>query len=360
MLYLKNIKIQNFRCITNYKIDFSPHVNIIVGLNAVGKTSIVEAISVLCMGKSFKNVKDTDVLKIEESYYSILGKFIKDEQQKEIEIVVSYDGKNKKVVQNKKIYSNISDYVGLHKLVVFSPDDLEIIKGAPSMRRRFLDVNISQIKSEYLLSLIKYKRILKQRNEYLKSIDANSCDYTLLEVITSSLIVEIRKIIEFRTQYLDLINPYIEKASQKISGNKEIVKLKYEPNCEIESLVKTFKEKIKYDILTQTTNTGPARDDIKITINDQLATVYGSQGQIKTALLAIELGIVDCFNSQNEDLLVILDDVFSELDILRQIEIINLINQRNQIFITTTSINDLPMEIVEKAKILNLGKEKLK
>lgn len=356
MFYLKKIKLNNFRCYTQSTFDFSPTKTLIIGENAVGKTSLVEGIYYLCFGKSFRDARDMDVLKKNTDFYYISGEFYENEYSNS-KVSIGYDKKSKRIQKNSLIYKSISEYVGYFKTIVFSPDDLALIKGAPLERRKFLDINISQLDENYLKNLIEYKKILKQRNEFLKNSTSEEYDHCLLEVLTTSLIEKARYIIQARKKIIQELNPYIEKIAKSISNGQEIVKLTYSPNSFEDELEGNMMLKEKYDLYTQTTNTGPHRDDVEIKINGEDASTYGSQGQIKTAVLAIKLGLTEYIRKNDDKIIIILDDIFSELDVERQKAILQLIALGNQVFITATDLNSIPDDVIGDGKIIKLRKE---
>lgn len=356
MIHLKNLQLTNFRCYQNFKMDFSNKINIFVGDNAVGKTSIVEAIHCFGFAKSHKANNDYQMIKKDESFAIIKANFEKDD--KKDEIVFSLTDKGKRIQRNNKVYSNISEYIGYLNVVMFCPEDLDIIKGSPSERRKFLDTNISQIHQDYLKSLIIYRKLLKQRNEILKNINENNkYDYDLLLIVTKEMAKEAKKIVLSRITFIDKLNPYLKEKTSIISDHQEISEIKYLPNLDIDNYEKGFIEAIDSDIFARTTTKGPHRDDFSVEINGFNLAAYGSQGQQRTISLAIKLAVADLIKETSDNLIIILDDVFSELDINRQNEILRVLNQENQIFITTTTVENLSASVLEDSKVITIRKE---
>jgi len=221
MIYIKNIKFNNFRCFSSKMFNFSPNINILTGNNGCGKTSVVEGISYLCLGKSFRGAKDKDVLMFNSVYFNIISDI---EQENTLErVVISYDGVNKRVKQGEIVYKTLSEYVGKYKLISFSPDDLDVIKGTPSIRRRFIDLFISQCDNNYLKVLVEYKKVLKMRNEFLKNIVNQQYDKILFDVLNENIIKYGKLIINIRAKYINLLNLYIKNISNELSNNKETV-----------------------------------------------------------------------------------------------------------------------------------------
>lgn len=357
MFYLEELKLNNFRCYKNYKNIFSPAINIIIGDNAVGKTSIIESVHALGVSKSHKAISDLEMIKYDADFCFVKGNFIDLDDNKKTEVVYSITQQGKQIVKNGKKIKKISEYIGFFYTVLFCPEDIEIIKGAPSSRRKFLDVNIGQIDCDYLMNLIKYKKILKQRNQLLKEMSENQkFDEQLLEILTTQLIAEAEKIVAARTKFVEDINNSFNKCVENISSGKEEVKIVYKPCCEVDKMWKTFEEKKKLDLITKTTNAGPHRDDFEIYFNDKKSD-FASQGQQKTFVLALKLALIDVIKKINNKIIVILDDVFGELDTQRQKKLIKLLDMDYQIFITTTNIDHLDEEILKKSKIIKICKD---
>lgn len=344
----------NFRCYDDRTFLFTPRCNIIVGNNAIGKTSLVEAIYCLCFGKSFKNIKDNEILQKEKAFFRLEACF---ENNEETDVVTfSFDSKNKRIEKNNKTYKNTSEYIGYFNIVVFSPDDLELVKGAPTIRRQFLDIHLSQMSKKYLLSLIRYKKILKERNELLKQIK-KTVDDKLFDSITEALIREAHTIIETRAAFIEKLNPFVEKHTTRISFGKDRVNIGYKPHTIVDNLSKTATENKERDWAMQTTTWGPTRDDIEVEINGEQASVFGSQGQIRTICLAMKMGLAEMMRQNNERTLIILDDVFSELDVKRQNTIISSLNDEYQTFITTTTVQTISKTVLNEANIIEIKEE---
>jgi DNA replication and repair protein RecF len=251
------------------------------------------------------------------------------------------------------MYRNISDYLGNINIVLFSPDDLDLVKGSPSVRRKFLDQNIGQINKNYLNALIKYRKLLKERNELLKTENV-IIDIDLLDVITKALIDEAKIIIKEREAFIHNINKDIKEFSMTLSNNKEWVQMVYNPHTNVDNLWKTSEDRKSYDIFSKTTTWGPTRDDIKILVNEEEASIYCSQGQIRTACIATKLALARLYKGYNDKIIVILDDVLSELDNYRQEQVLKLIDSDIQTFITTTSLDNIDEYVLKDSNILEI------
>lgn len=353
MIFVKNIKFNNFRCFTSKTFVFDSKINILTGNNGCGKTSIVEGISYLCLGKSFRGAKDRDVLKLNSDYFNIISEI--DDQNNIEKVVISYDGVNKRVKYAEIICKTLSEYVGKYKLVSFSPDDLDVVKGAPAIRRRFIDLFISQCDNNYLKVLVEYKKVLKMRNEFLKNINNQQYDKILFDVINENIIKYGKIIIDTRAKYINLLNVYVKNISKELSNNKEEVDIVYNPNVNINYYEKTLINNINYDINTHTTNYGPHKDDYKIYISGNDGAIFGSQGQCRLAVLSIKLAMYEAFLKIDDNIIIVLDDVFSELDIDRQKYLLTYIKKTGQVFITTTDIDKLPKDLIDESNIIEIG-----
>lgn len=351
MIYIKELILKNFRCYLDFKTSFDASVNVIVGKNAVGKTSLVEAIYVLGLGKSFKTKSDRELINHNHDFLFIKGFF----EPNQDEVIFSVSSQGKKIKKNSKEYRQLSEHLGYFNVVMFTPDDLDLIKGGPGKRRSFMDINLSQFDKTYVNALIKYKQLLKQRNEILKNL--NKYNLNILEIITEGLIDLARQIISIRDQFLQELSVCANEKLQILSNEEEQLKIVYKPSCNVENLWKTFQEKLEYDILTKTTTTGPHRDEFIVYVNNKEVGIYGSQGQQRSVSLALKLGFSEMIKKRNKPLIIILDDVFSELDDTRQNQIFRLIKEKFQIFITTTSISGLDEEITANCKLIELKRD---
>lgn len=351
MFYIKDLKFNNFRCFKSQSFAFRPNINILVGDNGSGKTTIVEGISYLCLGKSFKNAKDKDVLRFNEDYFNIISNIYEESEEK---LIISYDGKQKKIKSKEFVYKTLSEHVGKYKLISFCPDDLDIIKGSPSNRRSLLDVFISQYDNKYLKALVEYKKILKIRNEFLKSIENNTFDKIMFDVITSKLIETGEVIIKLREKYIGVLNERIKEVSKLLINDNKTVEITYLSDVNRENYKETIISSQKIDILSKTTTRGPQKDDLLIKYDNNDASAFASQGQIRVSVLAIKLAMFELFSYINSNVIMILDDVFSELDTKRQIYLMEYIKKVGQVFITTTEINKLPSNLINESNVIEI------
>ncbi len=346
---IKEIKLINFRNYSKLHLDFCKNFNIIYGKNAQGKTNILEAIFLCSTGRSHRTSKDNELIKfMEESYYVnvILEKKHTDAS---IEIYYKKDERKRIKINDIPIRKN-GELMGHLNTVIFSPEDLSIIKDGPSERRRFIDIALSQLKPTYFYDLQQYSRVMTQRNHLLKTINKTVSKKSrlqdTLEIWNEKLIETGSKIILERGKYLSGLNEKAGENHNRLTGSSEEIEIVYNPSVlvedfgNIEKIRKAFSEKIKAseerEIRNGITLYGPQRDDMEIRINNKNVKVYGSQGQQRTAVLTLkltEIGMLKEFLGEYPILL--LDDVFSELDSVRQNYIVESLDDI-QAFITTT------------------------
>lgn len=354
-MYIKKIELLNFR---NYKknlIEFDKNINLILGNNAQGKTNLIEAIYILAVGKSFRTSKDFEIINFDSEFSSIKINYFKDNEENELEVILRKNQK-KSAKLNGVDLKKISELLKNIFVVIFSPEDLKIVKEDPEKRRKFIDIELCKLKPSYYSNLANYKKILLQRNAYLKeeNIDAN-----VLNIWDEKLTEYGSKIIKQREEFINKINNISEKIHNEITEGKEKLKINYSSNIKIENNLelqeKTFSKLLsvnyKNDLKQKTTTVGPHKDDIQFFINDMNVKKYGSQGQQRTVALSVKLAELNLIKEETGfDAVLLLDDVMSELDQNRQEYLIKTF-KNNQLFITTTDISD---ELVNK-----FGKKKI-
>lgn len=345
-MYIENIKISNFRNLENCNLNFNNKLNIFMGNNAQGKTNIVEAIYLLAYGKSFRTIKDLELLKFEEDYFFIQADITTNNRKYKINISYSKKDNKKYIKINDIIQKKLSMLLGKVNIVIFKPDDIEIIKKGPQVRRKFLDNFILSLEPNYLEYIIKYNKVIEEKNKMLKKLRLeNNYDDNLLDVY-DNLLAELNfKIFNFRKKYLDLINEYIFKIHKKATSYlnyKEEVKIKYINNMQnIEQIYNELKRKRKDDIFKGYTSYGIHRDDFNIYLNGLLVDTYGSQGQQKSTILSLKLSTLEIIKEIKKDNpILILDDYMSELDEKRKMNFLKSIEDL-QIFITTAEKIDI-------------------
>lgn len=355
-MYLKNIKIKNFRNYKNLDISFKKGINIIYGENGQGKTNLLESIYFLAMTKSHRSYIDNNLINNEESLFKLNGDLYINNIKNKLEII--YDGTEKKLKQDNKKINKVSDYISKMNIIVFYPDDLSLIKGSPSDRRRFLNSEISQLNSDYLTVINDYNKLLKMRNDYLK----NSCfDKNYFNIITNYLIDKAVIIYRMRNKFIDKLNEQIGQIYFNLSNINDF-HLKYKNNLNIENydieniknkLKNIYQNNLKKELILKKTLFGPHKDDLEFYINNKNLKNFGSQGQQRMAILSLKLSELNLIKKyKNLCPILLLDDVFSELDKRKKNNLLKYIYDNSQTIITTTDLNNINKEIKENSKLI--------
>lgn len=332
-MILKKITLNNFRNIK--KAEIIPHnkMNVIFGSNAQGKTSILEALWCFTGAKSFRGAKDTEMIYFGEEKSKNVLEFFDDQREQTCEIIIE---KTRKAVLNGVEYDSASKIAGKIYSIVFSPNDLNIIKDGPIFRRKFLDTAIFQLYPAYIGFSKRYLRALEQRNKILKDLKYNPLNEEFIDAFEKELSICGAAIIGYRNKYISLLNKYIKEIYKGISGGKEEILVEYETLASEneQEYLNALKRNRNEDMQTLSTSVGPHRDDIKILINGISARNFGSQGQKRSAALSLKLAeSAVIFEVTGKNPIALLDDVMSELDVERQNYILNHIKEW-QVFIT--------------------------
>ncbi len=336
---INQIALTTFRNYQSLNIDFSKNTNILLGKNAQGKTSILEAIYMIGLTKSHKTTKDVDVIQSNAEFAKIKAQCDLKDEKVQLEVVVSKSGKKAKY--NNIEIERLSEYVGLINVVMFAPEDINLIRGNPQNRRRFLDLEIGQMSKEYMYNLQNYKKVLKQRNDLLKSMQKNvKPNMMLLDIITDQLIDYLIQVVAIRKRFIRKINDFALLNYQDLSKTKHRLKIEYLPSIK-DNYKEEFQRKYQYDMITGATSLGAHRDDVEFYIDDFTIKTHGSQGELRTAVLAVKLALVDFIHEYTKSYpILLLDDVFSELDQERQKGLFDYISEKTQTFITTTELDE--------------------
>ncbi len=365
-VYVKKIKLINFRNYMNLDMELNKTLNIFVGDNAQGKTNLLESIYICSNGKSYRTSKDRELINLLKTK-AYIGLDVKKEQfTKSIEVKFEKDTK-KRIKINKVELDKVSELIGILNVVVFSPEDLKLVKEGPSERRNFLDEEISQIKPKYKHNLAKYNRILMQRNNLLKNrMHQNS--YNLFDVWDTQLSQTGADIIVERIKFIEKLAIISKDIHSKLTGELEELKLEYIPSFQIDDLNKNdielrlkkiLENNIEKDIQKGNTEFGPHRDDLDIIINEVSARTFGSQGQQRTAALSLKLAEVELIKSEiGEYPVLLLDDVFSELDLNRRKFLISTFKDIQTIITSTDDIDLKELQDVEK-KVFHIKQGKV-
>lgn len=357
-MYLSRINLLNYRNYTKLYLNLDKKINIFLGQNGQGKTNILESIYLLAITKSHRYGNDNDLIKINEQITKVSGKVRNGRIINDMDIHIDENGK--KVFINNKPIKKISDYISNLNVIVFTPEDLDIIKGSPNIRRNLLNIQLSQLYPEYLKYLNEYNRLLKNRNEYLRISSNKELDYNYLEILTDKLIERSIKIYKYRFEYLEEINNNLDKIYNDIYGPSNL-KVSYNWDFtyeqiisrEIISLMKQkYKDIQKREIHNKVTLIGPHRDDFYFELDNNNLKIFGSQGQQRLAIISYKLSEVLLFyKEKNTYPILLLDDILSEIDKKKKNKLLNYLNEDIQTIITTTDLNDINKKFREKAKI---------
>ena len=355
-MFIKEIKLENFRNYDFEKIELNEKTNIIFGDNAQGKTNILEAIYISSLGKSFRTNKDKELIKENKALAKVEISFIKNNREEKTKLELS---------EKKLFYINgiplkkTSEIIGKINVVLFTPEDIGILKDDPLRRRKFLNIMISQLRPLYIHVFSQYKKTLEQRNNYLKQIKYENKSKSNLEIWDEQLIKFGTKIYEYRKEFIEKINHKIKSIHLGITDEKENIEIKYKTNINIENYEEKLKNSREVDIQKGYTSVGVHRDDFEIYINGKNAAIYGSQGQQRSSIISLKLAEAEVIYDEIEDYpVILLDDFMSELDKKRVKGFINNI-KNNQVLITTTDKISLDTMVYNLFKVNNAKIEKI-
>ena len=338
-MWIKKIKINNFRNYEKEEINLEKNINIFYGQNAQGKTNIIESIFLCSLGKSFRTKKDKEMIKLNEQNAVVEVEYEKSDRDGKIKIEI---GNKKNIYLNGIKIKKLSELLGNLNIVIFTPDDINILKGGPQNRRRFLDIMISQLRPNYMHILNLYIKTMEQRNNYLRQIKEEHKDENLLEIWDEKLAEYAIKIYEYRKEFIEKIIKKIDIIHKNITNGEEQIELEYITECDSkEKYLKLLKERRKLDIIKGFTTKGVHRDDFMIYINKKDIKIFGSQGQNRTAMLSLKLAELQViYDEIGEYPILLLDDFMSELDKTRRKNFLENI-EGTQVIITGTEKLDI-------------------
>ncbi len=363
-MYIKNIELTNFRNYTHLQVDFNRNVNLFLGNNAQGKTNLLESIYITSIGRSFRTNKDSDLVKFGEDTAKVKVEAEKEVFDTSVEITIKKDAK-KSIKKDGIHLKRSSELLENILIVIFSPEDLKIVKDEPEKRRKFIDRELCQIQPLYYDSLTNYKKTLAQRNTYLKE---EKIDNRILDLWDTQLANYGARIIHIREKFIKKISDFSGKIHSSITNGKETLFLEYNPNIlYMESLeaqkgyfYDEIKKAFKNDMRQRTTTKGPHKDDISFFVNGIDMRKFGSQGQQRTCALSLKLAELNLIKEETEeDAILLLDDVMSELDATRQEYLIKTLKE-NQLFITTTDISGDILHAFPDAKVIYIEKGEMR
>ena len=367
---IKSLKLLYFRNYLSTNIEVHPSLNVLVGNNANGKTNIIESIFCLALGNSYRTKSDSECIMFGETATAMSCIVNKNNRELDIMLGINNKGKSAKIAGIKK--TKLTDFVGELNVVLFSPEDLQIVKGSPGLRREFMNREFYQFSRIYHKYYLMYQHLLKQRNSYLKDMRKNPKDemsLAYLETLTSQLAKVALYITKERVSFVQDISKLTYKNMLNISNGQETLKIKYKSSVldalnisEIndesfteENLTKVMMKKSFDDIMRGSTKIGPQHDDLEFYINDLDAKMYASQGQQRSIVLSLKLAEINYLKEKTGTYpVLLLDDVLSELDKNRQLKLLDAINENVQTFITTPSISDIKEDLLKKAKVFKI------
>ncbi len=364
-MILKTLSLLNYKNFDNQTFQFDSKINCFVGPNGIGKTNALDAIYHLSFGKSYFNPVSTQNIKHDADFFVIDGLYNKEARDEKI-IVALKKGQKKTLKRNGKVYNRFSDHIGFLPLVIISPTDRDLITEGSDMRRKFIDGVISQGDKAYLNDLIKYNKVISQRNALLKYFALNTTfNADTLEIYNQQLTVLGSSIFAKRKAFLQEFIPIFKARYKVISNENEVVNLIYKSDLFNEKLNNLLANNLNRDKVLQYTSVGIHKDDLSFEIEQYPIKKFGSQGQQKSFLIALKLAQFDFIKSHSGvNPILLLDDIFDKLDEQRVSQIITLVDDENfgQLFISDTH-PERTEQIIKNAhqtyRIFNLGEKSL-
>lgn len=363
-MFIKKLSLKNFRNYKTAEVEFTKNINILIGNNAQGKTSLIEGIYALSTTKSHRTSKDIQMIRFEQDFAKISA-IIEMPNDDDGALSLSITKKGKTAKYNEVPAPRLSEYIGKLKTVFFAPEDLELIKGTPVTRRKFLNMEIGQIDAMYIHHLGAYSKILKHRNELLKNYIESESNQLMLEVLTQQLVPHLVYLLNKRIWFLASLEVYAKKVHAFITAAKEDISFNYSNSMRIDELSEDallirFESLYANDKKMRTTTIGAHRDDFSVYLSGIRAHDFASQGQQRTAILAIKLAEIDLiYETTGMYPVLLLDDVLSELDATRQEQLLVSTRDKTQTFITTTSVSGISKEILEAADVFVIDEAKI-
>lgn len=364
---IERLKLTNFRNYSSLEIKLSPKINLFIGNNGEGKTNILESIYILSLTKSNRPGVEENLIKFNEEIAKIEGLVNDADLLRKQEVHIT---KNKKqmFINNKEIRRN-RDYISNLLVIAFTPQDLEIIKGAPNIRRNMLNIDISQLHNNYITYLNEYNQIIKIRNEYLKKMNLNgNSDSRYLDVLNNSMISKAIKIYEERFNFFNKVNKLLPGIFKKITGisgltiyfNNSIGVNEFNSDEITKKMQAKLKRNLNVELMQGMTLSGPHRDDFIFMMGDIDMKNFASQGQQRMAVIALKICEIYLFKEEKGEYpVLLLDDIFSEIDSKKRNKIIKFLQGDIQSIITTTDINDIDSSILMDASIYNVKNMKV-
>lgn len=358
-MYVKNIKLRNFRNYSYLNLNLISGMNILLGNNGEGKTNLLEALYLLSTTRSHRNDDNKEMIAFNQQFAAVEGTVVSSQSEDKLGIVIQKTGKTL-LLNNRPVKKN-SEFIGRENAVLFSPGDMNLFTDSPKVRRRLIDVELGKLSNAYMYNLSNYLKCLKERNAFLKTSSNN----LLLETYTEMLMEPQIKIIKERSKFIKFLNAYITYFYNQLSGGQEKVQIVYRSFINEKDDEEIMKQQIKEaydntrdkDIFTRQTNLGIHREDYDFYLNGLNVAKYSSQGQKRMVLLALKLSIVQIiYQLKREYPILLLDDVFSELDANHRVCLLKLLPNSVQTIITTTDIREINLIRSQNVNVLHVEK----
>lgn len=366
-MYIKTLSLENYRNYTYLDLTFTHGLTILVGENAQGKTNLLEAIFLLSLAKSHRTNHDHEMIHWDQDFARIKSEIITEHYSVPLELSLNNKGKIAKV--NHIEQEKLSDFIGKLNVILFAPEDLQLIKGPPSLRRKFIDSELGQAYPVYLQALLNYQRVLKQRNKYLKETFQTGFDATYFDILTEQLVDYAVTIIHHRIKFIQRLETIAQPIHTILSNNRDKLSLDYlghltHIDYESADINKEFLDYYKKNIYRErerkVTLFGPHKDDLGIYLNGKSGQFFGSQGQQRTIVLSLKLAEIEILHDlTGEYPVLLLDDVLSELDDQRKYLLMTHIENKVQTFLTSASIEGLDLDVFKDAEILHIKQGKI-
>lgn len=353
---IEKLHLTHFRNFENLHIEFDKNVTVILGMNGQGKTNILEAIHYLSTSRSFRVKDDRNCIQFNQTMSRIVGIFSVSNVMKQLRVILSLDGKY--LLENNKTFSTSKEFVGIVNTLLFSPNDLFLFDGSPKQRRKLIDVELSKLYPEYIDALYTYNKLLKERNAHLKQhfIDKDYISTLDIQIIDCSLVI-----LKLRYQFVNYLNKMLPQLYLKLineySWNVKISleTIVSEVSCDKEHVMNLYKEALSKDILFKSTQIGVHKDDLVVTINELNITQVASQGQKRMMIIAIKLCLMYYIKEKiGEHPILLLDDVFSEIDEPKRRQFIEFLPKNCQTIVTTTDKTHINLWDKKRFTLLSL------
>ncbi|HZG14959.1 MAG TPA: DNA replication/repair protein RecF [Candidatus Bathyarchaeia archaeon] len=360
-MFLRDLSLAHYRNYESMQLKFDGPIHLFIGNNAQGKTNALESIYVLALAKSHRTARDKELIGWNADYATIRSEVERRYGSVRLEVQLTSKGKRAKI--NGIEQAKLSEYIGALNVVMFAPEDLAIVKGAPAQRRRFIDMEIGQVSPTYLHYLSNYNRVLAQRNQLLKDLVMKkglAFDKEMLAIWNTQLAELAVKLLKKRFEFLRKLQSWASEIHTGITDGKESLSLHYENTCPVteemdtaaaeQAMLSAYEDLFEREKHRGSTLIGPHRDDFSLRINDVDVQTFGSQGQQRTSALSLKLAEIELIKEEvGEYPVLLLDDVLSELDEHRQTLLLETIQDKVQTFVTTTGVEGLKHQVLQQA-----------